>query len=99
MSLGSGKTSIKRAETVLSELATPEEELDDAVRSIVDLAGLDYGPSESDIEVARLDLLKQLFDDAVAELRSETYPRRELIGALRGFAKERDPTESERSRM
>ena len=91
MSLGSGKTSIKRAETVLSELATPEEALDDAVQSMVDLAGLDYGPSESDLDVARLDLLKQSFDDAVAELRRDTYPRRELIGALRGFAKERDP--------
>lgn len=91
MSLGSGKTSIKRAETVLSELETAEEQLDDAVQSMVDLAGLDYGPSEDEIEGARLDLVKQSFDDSISQLRLDIYPRHELIAALRHLAKARDP--------
>src|SRR5450755_2649884 len=86
MSLGSGKTSIKRAETVLAELQTPEEELNDALASLLEFAGGDYAPSEGDIEDAKLDLLKNAFTEAVAALRLDSYPRRELISALRGFA-------------
>jgi hypothetical protein len=90
MSLGSGKTSIKRAATVLGELATFEDELDEALVSLIADAGGDYEPSKSEVDDAKLELLKGAFDDALEALHQDSYPRRELIASLRGFASRRD---------
>lgn len=90
MSLGSGKTSIKRAATVLGELTTFEDELDEALASLLADAGGDYEPPKSQVDDAKLELLKGAFDDAIEALRQDLYPRRELIASLRGFASRRD---------
>lgn len=90
MSLGAGKTSIRRAETVLSELATFEDKLDEALASLIADVGGDYGPSTSDIDDAKLEFLKHAFDDAIEELHEDSYPRRELIASFLGFAGGRD---------
>lgn len=89
MSLGSAKTSIRRARTVIGESVDPEEQLDDALQSMLEFAD-EYGPSDDDVEEVRLDLLRGMFDEAVARLESDSYPRRELTHALRGLARARD---------
>jgi hypothetical protein len=89
LSLGAAKTSIRRAQTFLADLANPGEQLNEALQSLVDAAG-DYGPSDDEIDQVRLGLLRELFDSALAALQEDSYPRHDLVFALRGLARGRD---------
>jgi len=89
MSLGGAKTSIRRTENVLNDFRPPDEDIDDELREMLESVG-DYGPTDSDIEEARLALIKEMFDGAIAKLRRDTYPRFELTHAFRTFARARD---------
>jgi hypothetical protein len=88
LSLGGGKTSISRSESVVTRL-TPEEEIDELVNSLED-AG-DYAPDEDLIEEFRLDQVCEVFDRAVAALESDEYRRSHFTFALRQLARQRHP--------
>lgn len=86
LSLGAAKTSIRRAETFLADLTDPGEEVDEALQSLIDAAG-DYGPSDDEVDEARLALLRELFDSSLELLKNDSYPRHEFVTALRGLGR------------
>lgn len=90
LSLGGAKTSIRRAFSVLADMTSPDEELDEATREMLEFAD-EYGPSDEDIEEWRLDQVRDVYDNAVEALGDDKYLRHHLTSAIRQFTKQRDP--------
>jgi hypothetical protein len=87
LSLGGGKTRIRRSERVLSRL-TPQEGVE---QLLAELQEGEYAPDDDQIDEIRLDRVCAIFDDAVHALGNDEYRRNEFTFALRHLAREKHP--------